>query len=280
MQDILKIAVPFVVYPLLALGFMWAIKFLDDKRTPFNEDELMIRGRNLAVSLRKSGMYLGLAFGLAGTLFGRSQALADDLINFIEGGVVLIVLLFLAFVVNDKIILCKVDGDKAVSEGNSAVGLMEFASYVASGIIMHGAFSGEGGGILAAGVFFLLAQAALVAAFYILEAVTPRNICEEIEVKQNTAAGMDAAGMLIALAIILRAGVAGPFTGWISGLGGFVLYFVAGLVALLIFRFLGNLIFVPKVSFDREIAKDRNLPVAVLSSLVQVGLALVIAGTF
>lgn len=280
MQDFLKTAVPFVVYPLLALGFMWAIKFLDDKRTSFNEDELMLTGRNLAVSLRKSGMYLGLAFGLAGTLFGRSQALADDLINFIEGGIVLIVLLFLAFVVNDKIILCRVDGDKAVSEGNTAVGLMEFASYVSSGIIMHGAFSGEGGGILAAGVFFLLAQAALVAAFYIFEAVTPRNICEEIEVKQNAAAGMDAAGMLIALAIILRAGVAGPFTGWVSGLGGFALYFAAGFAALLIFRFLGNLIFVPKVSFDQEIARDRNLSVAVLSSLVQVGLALVIAGAF
>jgi len=279
MEDILKVAAPFVVFPLVALGFMWAIKFLDDRRTSFNEDEQMLEANNLAVSLRKSGIYLGLALGLAGTFFGRSQGFVQDLINFVIAGVVLMVLLFVAFIVNDKIILRGIDDDKAVSEGNTAVGLVEFAGYVSSGIIMHGAFSGEGGGILVAGVFFLLGQAALVIAFYLLEAVTPRNICEEIEVRQNAAAGMDAAGMLIALAIILRASVSGSFTGWIPGLEGFGLYFLGGLLALLVFRFLGRIIFVPKSSYDLEISRDRNLPVATLFSVVQVGLALVIAGT-
>jgi len=280
MEDILKAAAPFVVFPLLALGFMWALKFVDDKRTPFSEDELMLFGKNLAVSLRKSGMYLGLALGLAGTFFGRSQGLLNDIVNFALAGLALMVLLFVAFIVNDKIILRRLDGDKEISEGNTAVGTVEFASYVSSGIIMHGVFSGEGGGILVAGGFFLLGQAALVIAFYLLEAVTPRNLCEEIETKHNVAAGMDVAGLLIALAIILRASVAGPFTGWLPGLRGFSLCLFAGLAALLAFRFLGNLIFLPKVSFDQEITKDRNLSVATLSSGVQVGLALVIAGTF
>ena len=280
MEDIFVRAVPFVVFPLVALGFMWAMKFLDDRRTSFDEDEQLVRGKNMAVSLRKSGLYLGLAFGLAGALFGRSQGLLEDLVSFVLAGMVLMVLLFAAFVVNDKIILCRIDNDKAVSEGNTAVGLVEFAGYVSSGIIMHGAFSGEGGGIPAAAVFFLLAQAALVAAFYLLEAFTPRNMCEEIEVKQNSAAGMDAAGMLIALAIILRAGLAGPFTGWLAGLIGFGLYLVAGLLALMLFRVPCRILFVPKVSYDREIAENRNLSVATLSSVVQVGLALVIAGTF
>ncbi|MEN6438691.1 MAG: DUF350 domain-containing protein [Syntrophobacter sp.] len=280
MEYILKLAVPFVVFPVIALGFMWAMKLLDDRRTPFSEDELMLSGNNMAVSLRKSGIYLGLALGLAGTFFGRSQGLYNDLVNFALAGVSLMVLLFVAFIVNDKVILRMVDGDKAVSEGNTAVGIVEFASYVASGIIMHGVFSGDGGGILVAAGFFLLGQAALVIAFYLLEAITPRNICEEIEVKQNTAAGMDVAGMLIALAIILRASLAGPFAGWLPGLWGFGLYFVAGVLALLLFRFLAGLIFLPRASYDYEIAVDQNLSVAALSSGVQIGLALIIAGTF
>jgi len=279
MEDIWKVAAPFVVFPLVALGFMWVLKFLDDQRTSFNEDEQILKADNLAVSLRKSGMYLGLALGLAGTLFGRSQGLLQDLMNFVIAGLVLILLLFVAFIVNDKIILCKIDDDKAVSEGNTAVGLVEFGGYVSSGIIMNGAFSGEGGGILVGGVFFLLGQAALIITFYLLEVVTPRNICEEIEVRQNTAEGMDVAGVLIALAIILRASVAGSFTGWIPGLKGFGLYFVAGLLALVVFRFLGRIIFVPKASYDQEIAGDRNLSVATIFAVVQVGLALVIAGT-
>jgi uncharacterized membrane protein YjfL (UPF0719 family) len=278
MEDVWKVAISFVVFPLIALGFMWAVKFLDDRRTSFNEDEQILEASNLAVSLRKSGMYLGLALGLAGTFFGRSQGLVEDLINFVIAGVVLMILLFVAFIVNDKIILRRIDDDKAVSEGNTAVGLVEFAGYVSSGIIMNGAFSGEGGGILVAGVFFLLGQAALIITFYLLEAVTPRNICEDIEVRQNAAAGMDVAGMLIALAIILRASLAGSFTGWIQGLKGFGLYFAAGLLALVVFRFLARIIFVPKSSYDQEIAGDRNLSVATLFSVVQVGLALVIAG--
>ncbi len=280
MEDVIRIAAPFLIFPLVALGFMWALKFLDDRRTSFNEDDEMLSGKNLAVSLRKSGMYLGLAFGLAGTFFGRSHVLTTDLTNFMIAGIVLLVLLFVAFVINDKIILRRVDGDKSICEGNTAVGLVEFASYLSSGIIMHGAFSGEGGGLLAAAVFFLLGQAGLVIAFYLLEALTPRNICEEIELKQNAAAGMDVAGMLIALAIILRASLAGPFTGWVPGLKGFSLYLVAGLIALMVFRFLGNRIFVPGSSYDQEISAARNLPAATLSSVVQVCLALVIAGTF
>lgn len=280
MEEFLKHAAPVVLFPLVALGFMLVTKILDDRRTSFNEDEQMLSHGNLAVSLRKSGIYSGIAFGLAGTFFGQSQGLLADLANFASAGVVLLILLFAAFLVNDKIMLCKVDGDKAVSEGNTAVGLVEFASYLSSGIIMHGAFSGEGGGILVAGAFFLLGQAALVVAFYLLEALTPRNICEEIEIKGNTAAGMDVAGMLIALAIVLRASVAGPFTGWLPGMKGFALYTIGGLIALTIFRFLAARLFVPGVSFDREIAVERNLSVATLSSVVQVALALIIAGTF
>ncbi len=280
MYETLEAVTPFVLFPLLSLGFMWVVKVLDDRRTAFSEDREMISGKNLAVGLRKSGMYLGIAFGLAGTLFGRSQNLAGDLVNFAVAGVALMVLLFAAFVVNDRIILCKVNNDKAIQEGNTALGLVEFASYTSSGIIMHGAFSGEGGGILAAAVFFLLGQVALVAVFYLYEAVTPRKICEEIEVKANAAEGIDAAGVLLAMAIILRASVAGPFTGWLDGLTGFGIYFAGGLLAILAFRFLGNAIFVPRVSYDEEITKERNLSVATLSSTVQVALALVISGSF
>lgn len=280
MDDIVNVIAPFVVFPVVALGFMWIVKFFDDRRTVFDEDEEMLSKKNLSVSLRKSGIYLGMAFGLSGALAGRTQGILDDLLSYVIAGATLMVLLFVAFVVNDRLMLPKVEGDKAVREGNTAVGLVEFASTLSSGIIMHGAFSGEGGGIVAAGAFFLLGQAALVIAFYVYEAVTPRKLCEEIEIKQNAAAGMDVAGMLVALAIILRASVAGSFTGWVPGLEGFGIYFVAGLVALLGFRFLTNALFLPKASYDRQIAGERNLPVATLSSAVQVALALVIAGTF
>lgn len=277
MQDIVPVLVRFLMYPLLALLIMYVAKSLDDARTPFKEDAEITGKQNLAIALRKGGIYLGLALGLSGAMWGTSGSMLQDVLAFIKTGAVMIAALFVAFLVNDRVILRKVDNDKAVAAGNTALGLVELASYVGSGIIMHGSFSGEGGGLLAAAVFFLLGQAALVCAFFLYELLTPRCIGDEIEQKGNTAEAIDVAGMLIAFALILRASIAGPFTGWIAGIQGFALYFAAGLIFLLPYRFLGNRLFARHISYDREIVHN-NLAVAALSSSIQVAIALVIAG--
>ncbi|MHC1726583.1 MAG: DUF350 domain-containing protein [Syntrophobacteraceae bacterium] len=71
--------------------------------------------------------------------------------------------------------------------------------------------------------------------------ITLRKIGVEIEERGNEAWGIDLAGMLIAFAIILRASIAGPFTGWLPGLHGFAVYFLAGLVFLLAYRFVAKI---------------------------------------
>ena len=152
----------------------------------------------------------------------------------------IVIFLFITFEINERIILRKVNNDEAVANGNVAVGAVEFSTFVGTGIIMNGAFSGEGGGLLAAGVFFVLGQIALVIAFYLDAAISRRNIQEEIELKGNIAEGVDMAGILIAISIILRASIIGPFTGWIPGLEGFGIYLALGLLALFVFKALAR----------------------------------------
>ena len=139
-----------------------------------------------------------------------------DLANFLIAAIMVVIFLFVTFELNARIILRRVNNDEAVAKGNVAGGPVEFSTYVGTGIIMNGAFSGEGGGLGAAAVFFILGQIALVVAFYLDAAVSRRNIREEIELKGNIAEGIDMAGVLIAVSIILRASIIGPFTGWIS----------------------------------------------------------------
>ncbi|MHC1726581.1 MAG: DUF350 domain-containing protein [Syntrophobacteraceae bacterium] len=278
MQDFQAVLIRFIVFPVLAMLIMYLVKLLDDARTPFNEDEEITTKGNLAVALRKSGIYLGIALGLSGAMGGASGGLLKDINGFLQAGAFMMAALYISFQVNDRIILWRVNNDQAVKEGNLSLGIVEFASYIGSGIIMHGSFSGEGGGIVAAAVFFLLAQAALVAAFFLYELITPRKIGVEIEERRNKAQGIDVAGMLVAFAIVLRASIAGPFTGWLPGLQGFGIYFVAGLIFLFAYRFIVNRLFLSCADYDCAIEKERNPAVAAVSSVMQVAMALMIAG--
>ena len=267
------------VYPLLGILIVWLVKLADDKLTPFDEDKAMLLESNLAVGLRKTGICIGLFLALAGVLSGKSPSIFLDLWNFSKSAALVVILLFVTFELNARIILRKVHNDEAAAKGNVAVGAVEFSIYVGTGIIMNGAFSGEGGGLLAAGVFFILGQIALIISFYLESAISRRNIQEEIELKGNPAEGIDMAGVLIAISIILRASVAGPFTGWIPGLEGFGVYFVLGLSALLIFKAVAEKIFMPKVSYADEMDVQRNEAVAVFISGIQIGVAVFIANS-
>jgi uncharacterized membrane protein YjfL (UPF0719 family) len=277
--DFWNMVLQMTVYPLLGILVVWLVKLVDDKRAPFDEDKAMLLESNLAVGLRKSGTCLGLFLALAGVLSGKSSNIPVDLWNFLQAAIMIVIFLFITFQINDRIILRKVNNDEAVAKGNVAVGAVEFSTFVGTGIIMNGAFSGEGGGLWAAGVFFILGQIALVIAFYLDVAISRRNIQEQIELKGNIAEGVDMAGMLIAISIILRASIIGPFTGWIPGLEGFGIYLALGLLALFVFKALAKKIFMPGASYADEMDRQRNEAVAVLAACIQISVAVFIANS-
>lgn len=278
-MDFLNIVLQMAVYPLFGLLVVWLVKLADDKRAPFDEEKAMLLESNLAVGLRKSGICLGLFLALAGVLSGKSPKIMADLWNFLQATIMIVILLFVTFEIDKRIILRKVNNDEAVAKGNVAVGAVEFSTFVGTGIIMNGAFNGEGGGLLAAGVFFALGQIALVIVFYLEAAISRRNIQEEIEIKGNIAEGIDVAGILIAISIILRASIIGPFTGWIPGLQGFGMYLGLGIVALFVFKALAQKMFMPKVSYADEMDKQRNEAVAILAACIQISVAVFIANS-
>jgi uncharacterized membrane protein YjfL (UPF0719 family) len=222
-------------------------------------------------------MCLGLFLALSGVLSGKSPKLLVDLLNFFKAAVMVVIFLCVTFELNKRIILRRVNNDEAAAKGNVAVGAVEFSTFAGTGIIMNGAFSGEGGGLWAAAVFFILGQIALVIAFYLDAAISRRNIQEEIELKGNIAEGVDMAGVLIAISIILRASIIGPFTGWTVGLRGFSICLAQGLAALFVFKALAEKIFMPRVSYAAEMDVQRNEALAVFIACIQISVAVFIA---
>ncbi len=265
------------VYAMVVMVFIFlAKKFADWRTRDMDDDHEVEENSNAAVGLRRAGLYLGLAIGMTGALAGDSQGLIKDLTTLAWEGAVILVLLFVSRALCDIVLLAGIDNDAEAKNGNPAVGFMELGVYVASGLVLCGAFSGEGGGLVSALAFFALGQIVLMVLFYCYEMITPFDIREEIKAA-NPAAGLSAAGIIVALGIILRASLSGPAQGWAQDLAGFGLSAGVGIVMLLIFRKLTDILLLPGTDIATEVSRDRNMAAIALTEGAILAIAFIIA---
>ncbi len=59
-----------LIYVIIGLFFIWLVKRLDDYRTKDFNDDTHIDDGNVAVGLRRAGLYLGIAIALSGAMEG------------------------------------------------------------------------------------------------------------------------------------------------------------------------------------------------------------------
>ena len=265
------------IYAVIVMAYVVIAKKFMDWRTKDMDDDYEIEEKsNVAVGLQRAGLYLGIALGMTGALVGGSLGLMKDMATLAWEGAVIVVLLFIARELCDRIILKGIDNDAEAARGNAGVGFAELGVYVSSGLVLAGAFAGEGGGLLSALVFFVLGQLVLVILYYIYEMATPFSIRDEIR-SGNAAAGLNAAGMMIALGVILKSSIAGPSMGWVQDLSAFGTSAVAGLLMLFIFRFVIDWLLLPNTDYETEIKRDQNLAAIALTEGVLLSIAIIIA---
>ena len=275
-------------FALVSIIFILLAKWLDDMRTTNFDDDRHIDDGNVAVGLRRAGLYLGIAIAMAGALSGDSAGFWVDMGYLFVDGFIITGCLFVSRFINDKIMMGHVDNDLECARvftledgrtttGNTSVGIVEAGMYLATGFILNGSLSGGGGtfiqSLASALVFFILGQAVLLAFGLIYETMTPFNLRNEIQ-KNNMAAGISLAGLLVALGIILKASLAGPFTGWGTDIGGFFIYTVFGMILLLGFKGFMDRFLLPTTNLATEITEDKNVAalVVVVGALIAVAL--------
>ena len=267
----------YLVFSAVVVLFMWLTKKWRDFATPFNDDHEVEENSNLAVGIRRFGLYIAVAIAMVGAISGSSQGFVNDIKALLIDGIFVVVLLMVAQWVNDALILRSIKNDDEVLKGNSAVGLAEAGSYVATGFILNGAFSGAGGGIGSAILFVVLGQVALVIFSLLYEVFTKFNVKKEIS-EGNASAGLALGGMIAALGIILRASIAGDFTGWINDIISFAVSIGFGIVLLLVFRKIIDKLFLPHTTIAVEIERDKNVAAIVLAEGCILAVAIIIAG--
>jgi uncharacterized membrane protein YjfL (UPF0719 family) len=269
-----------LLFAVEVLLITFAAKLVDDRRTrTFDDDRLIAEDGNLAIGIRRAGLFLGGTVAMAGVLSGGGSGLWFDLLGVLTFGVAAYGALFLARWLSHRVILGGLSDDEECAKGNVGVGVVQFGIFVATGLILNGALTGDDGdpvrGLAAFALYFLLGQVVFLALAFAFQRMTPFDDRAELR-RGNRAVGVEFAGLFISIAIILRAGLIGPSNGMAADLAEFLTSAVVGGVALLAFQTVIRRAFLKGADVSRGLTQD-NVAMAVTLQAITVAFALLVA---
>ena len=242
----------------------------------------LVERDNPALALAVGGYYFGLVLAIGGALSGPGLGIVDDLIDLFLYGFLSIILLNISWLLCDRIILYKFkSSEELIRDQNPGTGVVIFGICVASGLVIFGSVTGEGGNIWTATAFWGIGQIMLMLAGRVYSLIVPYSIHEEIE-KDNIAAGVSFAGALVAMGVIVGFAASRDFHSWADDLPAFAMISLSGLAMLPLVRFLTDLILLPTVKLTDEIARQEkpNVGAAYIEALSYIGAAFVIRWCF
>ncbi len=245
---------------LAALVILGLGKWVDGLLHPgIDSQSELVDKDNLAYALRQLGLWVALVIVLGSALDGPSSGLEFDLLDLGLWGGLGIVLLQLSLWINNKLILHTFDNRKEVIEDqNAGTGVVEAGSAIAGALVIFGAVSGQGGGVHTALAFWLVGQVVLVLAARVYTATLDYDLHAEIEHKDNAAAGIAYAGMLVATGNLVRIGTQGDYDGASIALADFLVYTLAALLLVPLLRWLADRILLPGRKISEEIAHQEK----------------------
>lgn len=219
----------------------------------YNLTEELVVKDNPAVALALVGYYFGLVLCIGGALAGPSHGVIEDVIDLVIYGMLSIALLNISWFLCDKLILYKFKiSEELVRDHNLGTGVVSFGISIASGLVIYGSISGEGGNIWTAIIFWAMGQVILMMAGFLYSWMVPFDLHGEIE-KDNVAAGVSFAGALIAMGLIIGLSAEGDFSSYREDLPSYIAFSLLGLIILPIIRLLTDKVLLPSVKLTDEI---------------------------
>ncbi|MGB3780077.1 MAG: DUF350 domain-containing protein, partial [Tunicatimonas sp.] len=223
-----------------------------------NAKHELVEKDNFAFAVAHVGYFIGLVLAITGALIGESEGLVPDLINIGIYGGLAILLLNLSIIVNDKLLFPRFSVYREITEDrNVGTGAIEGANSIATGLIILGAVSGEGGGVLTALVFWLVGQLLLLLTAFVYRALVPYDMHDQIE-RDNVAVGLAFAGALVSIANLIRFGLMGDFYSWTESLTNVGVDVAMGLLFLPIVRLLTDKILLPGSKLTDELVNQET----------------------
>lgn len=263
-----------IIYLISAFALFFVGKVVFDRiNRSYQLNEELVKKDNSALAIAMVGYYFGLTLSIGGVIVGPSAGLLEDLIDILLYGPLAIILMNASAIINDKFILYKFNNTKELIEDqNVGTGAVECAVYIATGMIIFGAISGQDGNFITAIVFWGLGQLALILTGIIYNLITPYDIHSHIE-KNNVAVGVSFAGALVGIGNVIRHAVSGDFQSWSENLSIFLGFTIMGLIFLPIIRFLSDKVLLPGENITDELVHQEkpNIGAAFIEAFSYIG---------
>ena len=274
---ILQIAIGFLLFWLGQL----ACRKLFRRRMELNL-ELFVKD-NPAVAIALVGYYFGIVIALGGVLDKTLSILPEKLLNLASYGCLVILLMLAGAWVGDRLILKHFDCDREIiQERNIGAAFVEAGNHIANGLILNASLGGEGGNLLVGFACWLIGLGVLVLASAVYPRFAKYNVFREIEKRNNPAAGIACAGLLVATGNIVRIAFAPEFEDWVSSFRVYGLNLLFCLALLVAIRWFADLILVPGVKISDEIVNQEvpNLGAGLIEAFAYIAASFLIAWSF
>lgn len=274
---ILQIAIGFLLFWLGQLAY----RKLFRRRMELNL-ELFVKD-NSAVAIALVGYYFGIVIALGGVLDKTLSILPEKLLNLASYGGLVILLMLAGAWVGDRLILKHFDCDREIiQERNIGAAFVEAGNHIANGLILNASLAGEGGNLLVGFACWLIGLGVLVLASVVYPRFAKYNVFREIEKRNNPAAGIACAGLLVATGNIVRIAFAPEFEDWVSSFRVYGLNLLFCLALLVAIRWLADLILVPGVKISDEIVNQEvpNLGAGLIEAFAYIAASFLIAWSF
>ena len=274
---ILQIAIGFLLFWLGQLAY----RKLFRRRMELNL-ELFVKD-NPAVAIALVGYYFGIVIALGGVLDKTMSILPEKLLNLASYGCLVILLMLAGAWVGDRLILKHFDCDREIiQERNIGAAFVEAGNHIANGLILNASLGGEGGNLLVGFACWLIGLGVLVLASAVYPRFAKYNVFREIEKRNNPAAGIACAGLLVATGNIVRIAFAPEFQDWVSSFRVYGLNLLFCLALLVAIRWLADLILVPGVKISDQIVNQEvpNLGAGLIEAFAYIAASFLIAWSF
>lgn len=232
---------------------------------------------NFAFATAHTGYLAGLLLAIGSALVGPSNGIVNDFIDLLVYGGLAIILLNISILICDKAILYKFSVYKEIiDDRNAGTGVIEGAMALASGLIIFGAVSGDGlglwHGVLTATVFWMVGQLILILTALVYNWFLSYNVLEHIE-KDNVAVGVSFAGLIVAIANLIRHAISGDFVTWGDYFAKIGIELAFALVLLPIVRLLADVVLLPGRKITDELVHQEkpNVGVALIEAFAYIG---------
>ncbi|HEY9810455.1 MAG TPA: DUF350 domain-containing protein [Halomicronema sp.] len=267
---------------IIGFGVFWVGQFAYQKiyRRHMNLNEELFIKDNPAVAISLVGYYFGIVLALGGVLDKTFTTWEGELQVLTSYGATVILFMLAGAWVGDKLILRCFNCDKEIlQERNTGAAAVEAGNHIANGLILNAALGGETGTWLVGLVCWIIGLGVLLLVSLAYPKITKYNVFREIEKRNNPAAGVALAGLLIATGNIVRVAFSPEFIDWKTSLSQYVLTLLFCLVSLIAIRWLADLILVPGVKISDEIVNQQipNLGAGLIEAFAYIGASFLIA---